>query len=67
MNETLKGVFCLLIGVLALKPVERPATGDMRTELLANSTFTFTGITFARSQPDLRRQEDPAFWDFSRC
>jgi hypothetical protein len=34
-----------------------PATGNMRAELLPNSSSTFTGLTFAKAKPDLRREE----------
>jgi CRP-like cAMP-binding protein len=55
--------------VLKMAPIFSldPATGNMRAELLPNSTFTFTGLTFAKAEPDLRREEDPRFGDFSRC
>jgi len=55
--------------VLKMAPIFSldPATGNMRAELLPNSTFTFTGLTFAKAKPDLRREEDPRFGDFSRC
>ena len=47
-------------------PIE-PATGNMRTELLPNSTFSFTDLIFGKAKPDLRREEDLRFGDFSRC
>ena len=50
----------VLVGLLLL-------AGNMRAELLPNSTFTFTGLTFAKAKPDLCREEDPRFGDFSRC
>ena len=33
---------------------------------LSYSTFTFTGLTFAKAKRDLRREEDPRFGDFSQ-
>jgi hypothetical protein len=30
-------------------------------------TFTLTGLIFGKAKPDLRREEEPRFGDFSRC
>jgi hypothetical protein len=31
-----------------------------------NSTLIFTGLIFEKAKPDLRREEEPRFGDFSR-
>lgn len=42
------------------------ATGNMRAKLFTQQHVYLHQLTFAKAKPELRREEDPRFEDFSR-